>query len=65
MPTGRRSAALDVDIEWQDDIEVANTVLMAVREPVQAMALAGDVDIWRGMVSAAIEQAAAARDAAG
>ena len=59
------SAALDVDIEWQDDIEDAIAVLKALREPDEAMASAGDVDIWQGMISAAIDQAATARDAAG
>ena len=59
------SAALDVDIEWQDDIEDAIAVLKAIREPDEAMALVGDVDIWQGMILAAIEQAATARDAAG
>jgi hypothetical protein len=29
------------------------------------MASAGDVEIWQGMISAAIDQAATARDAAG
>jgi hypothetical protein len=59
------SAALDVDIEWQDDIEDAIAVLKVFRVPDAAMVSAGDVDIWQRMISAAIEQAATARDAAG
>ena len=58
------SAALDVDTEWQDDIEDAIAMLKALREPDEAMALAGDVDIWQGMIAVAIEQASTARDAA-
>jgi hypothetical protein len=59
------SAASDVDIEWQDDIEDAIAVLKALREPDEAMASVGDVDTWQHMISAAIEQAATIHDAAG
>ncbi|MBT2186770.1 hypothetical protein [Sphingobium nicotianae] len=52
------SAALDVDIEWQDDVGDAIAVLKALREPDQAMAAAGDADIWHRMICAAIEEAA-------
>lgn len=58
------SAALDVDIEWQDDIEDAIAVLKALREPDETMALAGDVDIWQGMIAVAIEQTATVPDGA-
>ena len=59
------SAALDVDNEWRDNIEDAIAVLKALREPDEAMAMVGDVDVWHVIASVAIEQAATVRDAAG
>jgi len=51
------SAALDVDIEWQDNVDDAIAILKALREPDQAMDSAGDVEVWQRMISAAIEEA--------
>jgi hypothetical protein len=51
------SAALDVDVEWEDRVDEAITILKAIREPDRAMADAGDAAIWERMVSMAIDQA--------
>ena len=54
---GSMSAAMDVDIEWRDLVDEAIAVLKTMREPDEAMASAGDEEIWEAMISAAIEQA--------
>jgi hypothetical protein len=50
------SAADKVDLAWPEHINQAEAVLHTMREPDEAMAAAGDVDIWRRMVEAAIAQ---------
>lgn len=50
------SAALDVDIEWQDRLDDAYAILKTLREPDQTMAAAGDGAVWERMILAAIDQ---------
>jgi hypothetical protein len=50
------SAAAKVDLVWPEHINQAEAVLHTMREPDEAMAAVGDVDIWRRMVEAAIAQ---------
>lgn len=50
------SAALDVDIEWQDSLDDAYAILKTLREPDQTMAAAGDAAVWETMILAAIDQ---------
>jgi hypothetical protein len=49
------SAAERVDASWRDYAEDARSILRTLREPDQAMATAGDPDMWERMVLAAIE----------
>ena len=51
-----RAAGPDVDRTWRDHVNQALAVLHTAREPDEAMAAAGDVETWRNMVEAAIEQ---------
>lgn len=48
-------ASTSVDMEWKDRIPDAVAILRTLREPDAQMADAGDVDIWRAMVTAAID----------
>lgn len=53
---GYLSSAGDVvDDSWREHVEQAKAVLHTLREPDQTMAAAGDVEIWRAMVEAALE----------
>lgn len=51
------SAGDKVDEAWPEHMNQALAVLHTMREPDARMASAGDGDIWRRMVEAAIEQA--------
>ena len=48
------SAGDKVDRVWPEHVNQALAVLHTMREPDEAMAAAGDADIWREMVEAAI-----------
>ncbi|HXG99664.1 MAG TPA: hypothetical protein VNI79_04530 [Sphingomicrobium sp.] len=52
------SAGDKVDLAWSEHLEQALAVLHTLREPDEAMAAAGDTEVWRNMVEAAIERAA-------
>jgi predicted metal-dependent peptidase len=49
-------AAEEVDRTWREHVNQALAVLHTAREPDEAMAAAGDKDVWRNMVEAAIAQ---------
>jgi len=51
------SAGGRVDAAWRDYREDALSILRTMREPDPAMAAAGDVAIWEGMISAALTEA--------
>lgn len=57
------SAAEKVDLAWPRHLNQAQAVLHTMREPDEAMAAAGDLDIWKRMVEAAIAQQAGPADA--
>jgi hypothetical protein len=48
-------ASTSVDLEWKERVPDALAILRTMREPDARMASAGDADIWRAMVAAAIE----------
>jgi hypothetical protein len=48
------SAGPEVDRDWVDQLDPALAILKTLREPDQAMAAAGDADLWSRMVDAAI-----------
>ena len=50
------SAGVKVDHVWREHLNQALAVLHTAREPDAAMATAGDADVWREMVEAAIAQ---------
>lgn len=54
-------AADSVDMAWEDHLDAADAILRAIREPDQAMAMAGDPDtwpdIWEAMVLASLDEA--------
>jgi hypothetical protein len=50
------SASEKVDRVWREHVNQALAVLHTAREPDEAMAAAGDVNVWRNMVEAAIAQ---------
>ena len=50
------SAGETVDLVWREHVNQAEAVLHTMREPDEAMAAAGDTDVWRKMVEAAIAQ---------
>ncbi len=50
-------AGTSVDMEWRDRVPDAQAILRTLREPDACMAEAGDVDVWRAMVTAAIDNA--------
>jgi hypothetical protein len=50
------SAADKVDVTWRDHVNQALAVLHTAREPDEAMSAAGNADMWRNMVEAAIAQ---------
>jgi hypothetical protein len=47
-------AGPEVDRIWRNYVDDALAVLHTMREPDEAMAAVGDVDMWRKMVEAAI-----------
>ena len=51
------SAGAQVDLCWPDRRADALAILHELREPDPAMADAGDVEIWRNMVQAALGDA--------
>ena len=54
---GRDPSAGDkVDLAWREHVNQAEAVLHTMREPDEAMAAVGDVEMWRNMVEAAIAQ---------
>jgi hypothetical protein len=50
------SAGEKVDFAWREHVNQALAVLHTAREPDEAMAAAGNEDVWRNMVEAAIAQ---------
>ena len=50
------SAGDKVDRAWREHLNQALAVLHTAREPDEAMAAVGDVEMWRTMVEAAIAQ---------
>ena len=50
------SAAEKVDLTWPEHVNQALAVLHTAREPDEAMAAAGDSEVWRDMVEAALAQ---------
>lgn len=50
------SAAEKVDLVWREHLNQALAVLHTMREPDEGMASAGDADVWRRMVEAAIAE---------
>lgn len=51
------SAADKIDLAWKEHLNQALAVLHTMREPDQAMAEAGDPEVWTRMVEAAIADA--------
>lgn len=45
-----------VDLVWPQHVNQAQAVLHTLREPDEAMAAVGDVEVWRRMVEAAIAE---------
>jgi hypothetical protein len=50
------SAGDKVDLVWHEHVNQALAVLHTAREPDEAMAAAGDEEVWRNMVEAALAQ---------
>ena len=50
------SAGDKIDRAWREHVNQAEAVLRTMREPDEAMAAVGDVEMWRDMVEAAIAQ---------
>jgi hypothetical protein len=50
------SAGDKVDRVWREHVNQALAVLHTMREPDEAQAAAGDVEVWRNMVEAAIAE---------
>ena len=50
------SAGDKVDLVWREHVNQALAVLHTMREPDDDMSAAGDADIWRKMVEAAISE---------
>ena len=48
------SAGDKIDLVWREHMNQALAVLHTMREPDEEMAAAGDPDVWRKMVEAAI-----------
>ena len=49
------SAGEKIDAVWREHMNQALAVLHTAREPDEAMAAAGDADVWRKMVQAALD----------
>ena len=54
------SASEEVDAVWRDYRNDAIAILKTLREPDPAMAEAGDLEVWRQMIGAALSDAGAA-----
>ena len=52
------SASQEVDAAWPEHVNQALAVLHTMREPDEQQAAAGDPEMWRNMVEAAISQKA-------
>ena len=50
------SAGEKIDLAWREHVNQALAVLHTMREPDEDMASAGDADVWRKMVEAAIAE---------
>lgn len=50
------SAGEKVDMVWREHMNQALAVLHTMREPDEEMAAAGDAEVWRKMVEAAISE---------
>ena len=50
------SAGGKIDLAWREHVNQALAVLHTLREPDEAMASAGDPDMWRTMVEAALAE---------
>jgi len=50
------SAADKIDLVWREHVNQALAVLHTLREPDEDMAAAGDAEVWRRMVEAAIAE---------
>jgi hypothetical protein len=50
------SAGEKIDLAWREHVNQALAVLHTLREPDEAMAAAGDAELWRKMVEAAIAE---------
>ena len=50
------SAGEKIDLAWREHVNQALAVLHTLREPDEDMAAAGDADVWRKMVEAAIAE---------
>lgn len=50
------SAGEKIDLAWREHVNQALAVLHTLREPDEQMAAAGDADVWRKMVEAAIAE---------
>jgi hypothetical protein len=50
------SAGEKVDKVWREHVNQALAVLHTMREPDDAMTAAGDAEMWRGMVEAALAE---------
>ena len=50
------SAGEKIDLAWREHVNQALAVLHTLREPDEDMAAAGDTEVWRKMVEAAIAE---------
>ena len=50
------SASEKIDLVWREHLNQALAVLHTMREPDESMAAAGDADVWRRMVEAALNE---------
>jgi hypothetical protein len=50
------SAGEKIDVAWREHVNQALAVLHTLREPDEDMAAAGDAEVWRKMVEAAIAE---------
>jgi hypothetical protein len=50
------SAGDKVDLVWHEHVNQALAVLHTMREPDQEMAAAGDAEVWRKMIEAALAE---------
>ena len=50
------SAGEKIDLAWREHVNQALAVLHTLREPDEDMAAAGDAEVWRKMIEAAIAE---------